>query len=152
MRPSWEEYFMKIAYIVAERSTCMRRKVGAVIVRDNRILSTGYSGAPSGLPHCDEIGGCLRDKMKVPSGERAELCRAAHAELNAISQAAQYGVGIMGSAIYCTDSPCSFCAKAIINSKIITVIYDGEYPDTMAFEMFAGAGIVLKKIEKELKT
>jgi len=154
MRPDWETYFMKIAYIVSERSTCIRRKVGAIIVRDNRILSTGYSGAPSGLPHCDEIGSCLRDEMNIPSGERSELCRAAHAELNAISQAAQYGVGIMRSTMYCTDSPCSFCAKAMINSKIITVIYDREYPDTMASRMFAEAGIVSKKtkIEKGFET
>ncbi|MFA6356911.1 MAG: cytidine/deoxycytidylate deaminase family protein, partial [Candidatus Omnitrophota bacterium] len=107
-RPDWDEYFMGIAKLVAERSTCLRRSVGALIVKNRRILTTGYNGTPSGIAHCEDEG-CLRDRMKVPSGERHELCRGLHAEQNAIIQAALYGVDIHGGTLYCTNQPCSIC-------------------------------------------
>ena len=130
-RPTNDEYFMKMAYLVSSRSTCLRRSVGAIIVMDKRVLTTGYNGAPKGLPHCEETG-CLREQLKVPSGERHELCRGVHAEQNAIIQAAVFGVSVRGASIYITDSPCSVCAKMIINAGIVEVIYDHEYPDKLA--------------------
>ncbi len=114
-RPDWNEYFMSIAELVSKRSTCLRRKVGAVIVKDKRILSTGYNGAPSGIKHCIETG-CLRERLNVPSGERHELCRGLHAEQNAIIQAAYHGVEIKDSVIYCTNLPCVICTKMLINA------------------------------------
>ncbi|WP_290902673.1 dCMP deaminase family protein, partial [Ferroglobus sp.] len=120
MRPSLDEYFMEIAKVVAKRSTCLRQNVGAVIVKDKRILSTGYNGAPMGLPHCLDIG-CLREELNVPSGERHELCRAVHAEQNAIIQAAVHGVSIKGATLYTTHQPCIMCAKMIINAGIVRV-------------------------------
>ncbi len=141
-RPSWNDYFMKITYDVAERSTCIRRKVGAVIVKDKRILATGYNGVPTGLVHCEERG-CLREELGIPSGERAEMCRGLHAEQNAIIQAAQHGVGIDGSVIYSTTQPCIICAKMLINAKIEKVIYDGGYPDDLSLEMLDESGIEL---------
>lgn len=139
-RPSWDEYFMKIAHLVAERSTCLRRKVGAIIVRDKRIISTGYNGAPKGLKHCREVG-CLRDKMDVPSGERHELCRGAHAEQNAIIQAAGGGASMEGSTMYCTNSPCSTCSKMIINAGIKRLVLGERYPDRLGEELIEEAGI-----------
>ena len=139
-RPPWDEYFMSIAQLVAGRSTCLRRSVGAVIVKDRRILATGYNGAPAGLPHCDETG-CIREKLNVPHGERHELCRGIHAEQNAIIQSANYGTGISGSAIYTTHHPCSVCAKMIINAGIRRVISADDYPDELASELLAQAGI-----------
>lgn len=130
-RPDWDNYFMKIAELVSERSTCLRRKVGAVLVKDKRILSTGYNGAPSGISHCEEVG-CIREKMKIPSGERHELCRGLHAEQNAILQAAYHGVSIKGSKLYVTCHPCSVCAKMIINAGIEEVIIKEGYPDKLA--------------------
>lgn len=130
-RPDWDNYFMKIAELVSERSTCLRRKVGAVVVKDKRILSTGYNGAPSGISHCEEVG-CIREKMKIPSGERHELCRGLHAEQNAILQAAYHGVSIKGSKLYVTCHPCSVCAKMIINAGIEEVIIKEGYPDKLA--------------------
>jgi dCMP deaminase len=115
LRPTWEEYFMDITHLVAKRSTCLRRQVGAVLVRDKKILATGYNGAPSGLEHCLEVG-CLREKLGIPSGERHELCRGLHAEQNAIIQAAYHGVGIRGATLYCTNHPCIICSKMIINA------------------------------------
>ncbi|RLF35737.1 MAG: cytidine deaminase, partial [Thermoplasmata archaeon] len=109
-RPSYDEYFMEMAHVVAKRSTCLRRKVGAILVKDKHILSTGYNGAPKGLKHCSEVG-CLREKLRVPSGQRHELCRGLHAEQNAIIQAAVFGVSIEGSTLYCTNAPCVVCAK-----------------------------------------
>ena len=139
-RPSWDEYFMSIARLVSGRSTCLRRKVGAILVLDRRILATGYNGAPAGLPHCEEDG-CVRERLDVPSGERHELCRGIHAEQNAIIQSANYGTGIDGSTIYTTHRPCSVCAKMIINAGIVRVVTFDSYPDELATDMLAQAGI-----------
>jgi len=139
-RPSWDEYFMSIARLVAGRATCLRRKVGAVIVKDRRILATGYNGAPAGLPHCSDTG-CVRERLKIPSGERHELCRGIHAEQNGIIQSANYGTGIAGATIYTTHHPCSVCAKMIINAGIVRVVTDDAYPDDLAAEMLEQAGI-----------
>jgi dCMP deaminase len=139
-RPSWDEYFMEVAYTVARRSTCLRRQTGAVIVRDKRILATGYNGAPHGLAHCDEVG-CLRDTLSVPSGSRHELCRGLHAEQNAIVQAASHGVSIAGGSIYTTHRPCGLCAKMIANARLEAVYYSEEYPDELAAQILEEAGI-----------
>ncbi len=139
-RPSWDEYFMAIADLAATRSTCLRRQVGAVIVKDKRILATGYNGAPRGLVHCLEIG-CLREKLKVPSGERHELCRAIHAEQNAVVQAATSGVDITGSMIYTTTFPCSLCSKIVINSGIVRIVCRTGYPDDLSRELLREAKI-----------
>ena len=139
-RPSWDEYFMSIARLVAGRSTCLRRRVGAILVKDRRILATGYNGAPAGLPHCEETG-CLRERLSVPPGERHELCRGIHAEQNAIIQSANYGTGIAGATIYTTHHPCSVCAKMIINAGITRVVSADAYPDPMASEMLTEAGV-----------
>jgi len=144
-RPSWDEYFFQIAQQVATRSTCMRRQVGAVLVKDKRLLSTGYNGAPRGISHCIDAG-CLREQLKVPSGERHELCRALHAEQNAIAQAALHGVKIEGSTLYCTHQPCVLCAKMIINAGIVEVYFDEGYPDELATGFFAEAGIRLHRM------
>ncbi len=130
--------------MVAKRSTCLRRKVGAIIVKDKRILATGYNGAPSGLRHCEEVG-CLREKISVPSGQRHELCRGLHAEQNAIIQAAYHGVSIRDSTMYCTHFPCSICAKMIINAGIKEVIYEEGYDDPLAMELLKEAGIKVEK-------
>ena len=143
-RPSWDQYFMDIVDLVSRRSTCLRRKVGAVIVRDKRILSTGYNGAPTGIRHCAEVG-CLREQLKVPSGERHELCRGLHAEQNAIIQAALHGVSTKGSTIYCTNHPCIICSKMIINSGIEKIVYRYEYRDKLAEEMLKEANIEVRK-------
>jgi len=147
MRPTWDEYFMQIVDIVKERSTCLRRKVGALIVKDKRILATGYNGAPMGLPHCEEVG-CVREKLNIPSGQRHELCRGLHAEQNAIIQAAKMGVVIDGSIIYTTTYPCVICAKMIVNAGIKKVIYKGSYPDEMSQKIFDEAGIEVVKFEE----
>ncbi|RZB29937.1 MAG: dCMP deaminase [Desulfobacteraceae bacterium Eth-SRB1] len=139
-RPSWETYFMDIAMLVAKRSTCLRRAVGAIIVKDKRILTTGYNGAPTGIKHCIETG-CLREKLNVASGERHELCRGIHAEQNAIIQAAFHGVSIKGAELFCTNQPCSICAKMIINAGIKKIYYGEGYADPMATEMFNEAGV-----------
>jgi dCMP deaminase len=145
VRPSWDEYFMRIAILAASRSTCLRRQVGAVIVKDKRVLSTGYNGSPAGLAHCLDIG-CLREELGIPSGERHELCRAIHAEQNAIIQAATSGTSILGATLYCTTSPCVLCAKVLINSGI-KEIYAGEgYPDNLAHQMFDEAGIKIHRL------
>lgn len=142
MRPSWDEYFMEIVNVVKKRSTCSRRQVGAIIVKDKRILSSGYNGAPIGLSHCEEVG-CLRNELNVPSGERHELCRALHAEQNAIVQAAYSGVSIKDSTLYVTDKPCVLCAKMIINSGIKRVVFGGNYPDKSSEEFLKIAGVEL---------
>lgn len=147
-RPSWETYFMQIAALVALRSTCLRRQVGAVIVNHKRILSTGYNGAPSGIPHCRETG-CLRETMQVPSGERHELCRGIHAEQNAIIQAAFHGVSISKSILFCTNHPCSICAKMLINSGIKTVYHQFGYADDLAREMFREAGMQVIRLDAQ---
>lgn len=140
-RPSWDEYFMEMAMLTAKRSTCMRRNVGAVIVQDKHIIATGYNGAPKGIPHCEEIGGCLREKMKIPSGERHELCRALHAEQNAIIQAATLAQSIEGASIYITNQPCVICAKMIINAGIKRIVVKEGYPDKLAVDLLAEAGL-----------
>ena len=146
-RPPWHLYFMKIAELVSSRATCLRRGVGAVIVKDRRILSTGYNGAPSGAAHCSEYpGGCLRETQKIPSGQRQELCRGLHAEQNAIIQAAAFGVSLKGSEIYCTIQPCIICAKMLINAGIEKVYYVGPYPDSLALEMLEEGKIKLERI------
>lgn len=139
-RPGWDDYFMTIAQQVATRSTCLRRHVGALLVRDKRLLATGYNGAPKGLAHCAEIG-CLREKMHIPSGERHELCRALHAEQNALLQAAAYGVPVAGATLYCTTQPCALCAKMLINAGVSRIVIAESYPDELALEMLGEAGI-----------
>lgn len=145
MRPSWDEYFLEIIELIKQRSTCMRRQVGAIIVKDKRILATGYNGAPTGCTHCLDVG-CLRDKLGIPSGQRHELCRAVHAEQNAIAQAAQHGTSVAGGTLYVTHQPCSMCAKMVINAGIVRIIYKGNYPDTLSLELLNEAGIELIKI------
>lgn len=144
-RPSWDEYFLELAQLVAKRSTCLRRKVGAVVVRDKRILATGYNGAPSGLRHCIDIG-CLREKLKVPSGERHELCRALHGEQNALIQAALYGVSVKGATLYATNQPCIICAKMLINAGIKEIVINDGYPDKMAAEFLRKAKIKIRRV------
>jgi dCMP deaminase len=144
-RPSWEAYFMDIAVLVAKRSTCLRRAVGAVVVKDRRILSTGYNGAPTKIRHCLEAG-CLRAQMDVPSGERHELCRGIHAEQNAIIQAAYHGVSIRDADLFCTNLPCSICAKMIINAGIKTIYYLDGYADGMSEEMLQEADVDVIRI------
>ncbi|HET98338.1 MAG TPA: cytidine deaminase [Desulfurivibrio alkaliphilus] len=144
-RPSWDEYFMAITELVAQRATCMRRKVGAVLVLERRVVATGYNGAPSGVRHCLEVG-CLREQMGIPSGERHELCRGLHAEQNAIIQAALHGVSLRGCSLYCTNMPCSICSKMLINAAIERIYYREGYADPMAAEMLAEAGIPLIKL------
>ena len=139
-RPSWDEYFMEMAELTAQRSTCLRRNVGAVIVQNKHIIATGYNGAPRGLAHCEELGGCLREKLQVPSGERHELCRALHAEQNAIIQAATLGHSIEGASMYITHQPCSICAKMIINAGIDKIVVKEGYPDKMALDILEEAG------------
>ena len=139
-RPSWAEYFMDITRLVSKRSTCMRRSVGAILVKDKRILATGYNGAPAGLKHCEEVG-CLRADSDVPSGMRHELCRGLHAEQNVIIQAAYHGITIQGATLYCTNKPCVICSKMIINAGIKKVYYGEGYDDPLSDQMLAEAGI-----------
>lgn len=147
-RPSWDQYFMQITHLVATRSTCLRRKVGALLVKEKRILSTGYNGAPRNLPHCREVG-CLRDKLNIPSGERQEICRGLHAEQNAIIQAALHGISIEESILYCTHQPCITCSKMIINAGIKKIIFQGKYPDPLAQQMLEEAKVELIKMGEE---
>ena len=140
MRPDWDTYFMRITKLVATLSSCLRRSVGAVLVKDKRILATGYNGAPAGMAHCEEAG-CLRDQLHIPSGERHELCRGLHAEQNAIIQAARQGTEIKDSTLYCTTAPCSLCAKMLINAGVTRIVYEGSYPDERAMAFFAEAGV-----------
>lgn len=139
-RPSWDRYFMDITRLVATRSTCLRRQVGSVLVKERNILATGYNGVPSGITHCDEDG-CLRARLNVPSGERHELCRGLHAEQNAIIQAARHGVNINGATLYCTTMPCIICTKMIINAGIVRIIYAEGYADDLARQMISEASI-----------
>ncbi|MBD3292853.1 MAG: cytidine deaminase [Armatimonadia bacterium] len=142
-RPSWDEYFMQVCRVVATRSTCLRRQVGAILVSDRRILSTGYNGAPKGMEHCAELGGCYREQMNVPSGERQELCRALHAEQNAIIQAAVHGVKLENVTAYCTTMPCVTCAKMLINADVRRIVYEADYPDELSRQMLSEAGVEL---------
>jgi len=139
-RIPWVYYFLKIAMVVRERSTCLRRKVGAVLVRDNQILATGYNGAPKGISHCD-ITGCLREQLHIPSGERHELCRGTHAEQNVIIEAAYNGISIKDSVLFCTLFPCSVCTKMLINAGIRVIYYIDGYPSDLSVQLFAEAGV-----------
>lgn len=143
-RPSWDSYFMGIARLVAGRSTCLRRSVGAVLVRDKHILATGYNGAPRGLAHCAELGGCYRDQHGIPSGQRHEVCRGAHAEQNAIAQAARFGVETDGATLFITNHPCVICAKILINAGIARIVYAEGYPDELAAAILEEAKLKLE--------
>jgi len=149
-RPSWEDYFMAFACLAAKRSTCLRRQVGAVIVKERKILATGYNGAPSKIKHCSEAG-CLREKLKIASGERHELCRGLHAEQNAIIQAAYHGANVNGAQLFCTNRPCIICTKMIINAGIKRVFYHQDYAKKdptarLAKQMMKAAGIELVRV------
>ncbi len=146
LRPSWDEYFLEIARLVSRRSTCLRRKVGALVVKDRRILATGYNGTPSGIKHCSEAG-CLREKLKVPSGERHELCRGLHAEQNVLLQASLHGVSLRDSVLYVTNQPCIICTKMIINAGIKEVVMADHYPDPMALGFLKEAKIKVRKVK-----
>ena len=146
MRPSWDEYYMEMVEVIKKRSTCLRRQVGAIIVKDKRIIATGYNGSPVGCKHCEEVG-CLRDQLKIPSGERHELCRAIHAEQNALVQAAYSGTSVKDSIMYITTQPCSLCAKMIINAGVTKILFKGDYPDELAMEMLKEAGVRVVKID-----
>jgi dCMP deaminase len=150
-RPSWDEYFMKLAALVAERSTCLRHNVGAVIVKGKRVLTTGYNGAARNMDCCLDLG-CLRDELGIPSGTRHEICRAIHAEQNAIIQAGIHGINIDGATMYCTHTPCMICAKMIVNSGLKEVISYHDYADEEARKFLIEANVKLKKIEKPPET
>ncbi|BBD08948.1 deoxycytidylate deaminase [Desulfovibrio ferrophilus] len=145
-RMSWPDYFMRITYMVAERSTCTRRKVGAVAVLDKRILATGYNGAPVDTPHCLDIG-CLREELGVPSGQRHEICRGLHAEQNVIIQAALHGISIRGADLFCTTQPCLICTKMLINVQVKNVFFTEAYPDELAERMMAESGVNFERID-----
>jgi dCMP deaminase len=145
-RPDWDTYFMDMARLASRRSSCLRRAVGAVLVKDRRMLATGYNGVPSGMAHCDVVG-CLRDRMNVPSGERHELCRGLHAEQNAIIQAAFHGVSIRDADLYCTNLPCTICAKMLINAGVRRIVFLEGYRDELAMDMLSEVGMELKKLE-----
>jgi len=146
-RPTWDEYFLEVANLVAKRAMCMRRRVGAVLVKDKRILATGYNGPPSGITHC-QAAGCLREKLKVPSGQRHELCRGLHAEQNVFVQAALHGISVKDSILYVTNQPCIICAKMLINAGIKELVIADGYPDGMALEFLKEAKIRVRRIKK----
>ena len=148
-RPTWDEYFMEIADVVAKRSNCVSRKVGAVITVDNQIVSTGYNGAPKGLHHCVDAGGCLRKLNKIESGTRQEVCRAAHAEQNAIISAAVKGVSVKGGTLYTNTYPCSICTRMIINAEIKKIVYDSDYSDPLSKEMLDESGIKVLRLKRK---
>ena len=148
-RPTWDEYFMEIADVVTKRSNCVSRKVGAVITVDNQIITTGYNGAPKGLHHCIDAGGCLRKLNKIESGTRQEVCRAAHAEQNAIISAAIRGVSIKGGTLYVNTYPCSICTRMIINAEIKRIVYDSDYSDPLSKEMLDESGIEIIRLKRE---
>lgn len=145
----WDVRFMKMAYLIAEWSSCYveGRNIGAVIVKDKRIMTTGYNGAPAGMRTCKERGECLRRKMGIESGTRAEVCYAIHAEQNAILQAAKLGISVDGATLYCTHQPCVICAKMIVNAGISRVVYREGYPDAFAREMFEEGKVLLERFE-----
>lgn len=145
-RPTWDEYFMAIVDDVATRSTCCRRKVGAILVKDKRVIATGYNGGPTGLAHCLDIG-CLRQKLGIPSGQQHELCRGVHAEQNAIIQAARYGVHTDGSILYCTTQPCAQCTKMLLNAGVTEIVFREGYPDGLALELLNESQVTFRKIE-----
>ncbi len=142
-RPTWDEYFISIAKLVSTRSTCLRRKVGAILVKDKKILTTGYNGAPSNIKHCEKTG-CLRQRLKVPSGERHELCRGLHSEQNALLQAALHGVSVKDAILYSTTHPCIICAKMVINAGIKEVVIAGGYPDKMSRDLLKEASVKIR--------
>lgn len=144
-----DQYFMEMTHLVSLRSTCLRRKVGAVIVKDKRVLSTGYNGAPKNLQHCIDIGWCLREKLKVPIGERHELCRGVHAEQNAIIQAALFGVSIKNATLYVTNHPCSLCVKMLINADIKEIVYEGDYEDELSKNLLKESKILVRKFKRK---
>ncbi len=150
-RPDWDEYFMEMAEVARKRSTCLRRAVGAIIVKDHRILATGYNGVPGGIEHCS-VRGCQRERMNIPSGQRHELCRGIHAEQNAIVQAAYLGVSIADATLYCTNQPCILCAKMIINSGIRRIVVKEGYPDESAEQMLSEAGLKVEKMFQQEQT
>jgi dCMP deaminase len=145
-RPSWDAYFLSIARLISGRSTCLRRRVGAVVVKDKRILATGYNGAPRGFKHCAEVG-CIRAKQAVPSGQRHELCRGIHAEQNAIVQAASFGVSISDAMLYCTHFPCVLCTKLLINAGIKRLVVREAYPDPLSRAMLEEAGVEFSTVD-----
>ena len=147
-RPSWDQYFMTLADQVATRTTCLRRAVGAVVVKDHRILTTGYNGVPIGMRHCAEVG-CLREQLGVPSGQRQEICRGLHAEQNAIIQAAKYGINISGATIYINTQPCVTCAKMLINAGIEEIVYSNPYPDELGRQMLSETNVKLRVYRPE---
>lgn len=147
-RPSWDDYFMQIVEDVATRSTCRRRKVGAILVKDKRIIATGYNGGPTGLAHCLEIG-CLREQLGIPSGQQHELCRGVHAEQNAIIQAARYGVHTDGSVLYCTTQPCVQCTKMLLNAGVKEIVFREGYPDGLALQLLEESKIKVRKLGEE---
>lgn len=144
-RPSWDEYFMAIAEQVAGRSTCLRRHTGAVLVKDKRILATGYNGVPKGLRHCEEVG-CLREQRGIASGSHHELCRGIHAEQNAVIQAAKHGIAMDGAIAYCTHQPCVLCAKILLNAGVSDIAYLHPYPDELSLELLAEAGVTPRQV------
>ena len=143
-RPDNDEYFMEMAFLVSKRSTCLRRRVGAVIVRDKHVISTGYNGSPRGTKHCEELG-CIRQQMNIPSGTRHELCRGVHAEQNAITQAAYFGTSVANATIYTTTFPCSMCAKILINAGITEVVYADGYVDDLSKKLVAETNIKVRE-------
>ncbi len=143
-RPGNDEYFMEMAFLVAKRSTCLRRRVGAVVVRDKHVISTGYNGSPRGTFHCEELG-CIRQQMNIPSGTRHELCRGVHAEQNAVAQAAYFGTSVKDATIYTTTYPCSMCAKILINAGIKEVVYSEGYVDDLSKKIFAETDIKVRE-------
>ena len=148
VRPSWDDYFLELAGLVARRSTCLRRQVGAVLVKEERIIATGYNGAPRGLHHCLDMG-CLRQEQGIPSGQRYELCRGVHAEQNALINAAYYGVSTSEAVLYCTNQPCIICARMIINAGIIRIVHRGNFDDDLAIKFLREAGIELVFIPRQ---
>lgn len=148
MRPDIHTYFMNMAKVASTMTTCKRRQVGAIIVKDKQVLSTGYNGAPKNTGHCIDMG-CMRDSLGIPSGKNPELCRAVHSEQNAIIQAALNGRNTQGATIYCTHQPCVICAKMIINAGITTVVYENDYPDTLAISLMKEAGLEIIKLKNE---
>lgn len=145
-RPSWDDYFMEIAHVVAKRSTCLSRQVGCVLVRERRILTTGYNGPPKGMSHCEEHGGCLRAQLGIPRGQRHEVCRALHAEQNAIIQAAVHGVSLAGEVTsYTLNQPCVTCAKMLVNASVRRIVYRDPYPDELARQILAEAGVEVEQ-------
>lgn len=147
-RPNWHQYFMEMSFLAGSRSTCLRRKVGAIIVKDNQIIATGYNGSPKHVPHCAETG-CLREQLNVPSGQRHELCRGVHAEQNAIIQAAINGSSLRGATLYCTNQPCVICSKMLINSEIKIIYIAEPYEDELAQSMLREAGVEMNLVDRE---